>query len=86
MGAVLHRLPDAEIEIQFQSRCRIIGRDRVPEAGLESPLARALDFEAKAAQELSQVISRRRVADLDFDAAMAPLKLPQVGHLPPIKL
>jgi hypothetical protein len=85
MGVVLHRLPDAEIEIQLQPGRCVIGRERVPKARLQSPLAWALDVEAKAAQEFSQVLSRRRVADLDFDAAMVPLKLPQVGHLPPIK-
>jgi hypothetical protein len=86
LGAVLHRFPDSEIEIQLQTGRCIIGRERIPKAGLERPLAGALDFEAKAAQEFSEVLSRRRVTDLDFEAAMAPLKLPQVGHLPPIKV
>jgi hypothetical protein len=39
LGAVLHRLPDTEIEIQLQTCRRIVGRERVPKARLQSPLA-----------------------------------------------
>jgi hypothetical protein len=77
------RLPDAEVEIQFQSRCRIIGRERVPEASLERVFVAAHDLEAEPAQELGQVFAQRRIAELNFDTANVPLELPHAGHLPP---
>ena len=85
-GIGIHRLPDAQIQIQLATRCSIVNRDRFTKASLECPLAGGCDLEAEATEELRQVLGHRGVAELDFDAVRTTSKLPQAGHLPRIEV
>jgi hypothetical protein len=79
-GAGIHRLPDAQIEIQLKARCRIVNRNRFAKASLERPLAGGRDLKTEATEELGKVLAHRRVAELNFDAARTTPRLLQADH------
>jgi hypothetical protein len=81
-GAGVNRLPDAQIEIQLKTRCRIVNRNRFAKASLERPLAGGRDLKTEATEELGKVLAHRRVAELNFDAARTTPRLPQADHPP----
>jgi hypothetical protein len=84
-GAGIHRLPDAQIEIQLKTRCRIVNRNRFAKASLERPFAGGRDLKTEATEELGEVLAHRRVAELNFDAARTTPRLPHADH-PPIEV
>jgi hypothetical protein len=79
------RLPDAQIQIQLKTRSNIVDRDRFAKASLQCPPARDRGLEAKAAEELSQLLGHRGVAALNFDAVRTTPRLPQTVNLPQSK-
>jgi hypothetical protein len=81
-GVRVHRLPDAQVEIELQTRCLIVGRDRVEKPNRQRLHAGALDLEAETPKELGQVFAPARVAELDLDAALVPLQLLQTNPPP----
>jgi hypothetical protein len=76
------RRPDPQVEIELKLARLFVGRKRLTKAGLEPALTYKLHIEAETAEEVSQVMRLREVADLDPNTVKMLLEAPQTRHLP----